>query len=105
MKDYFSTHNVAYEQPESISWTTIEPLKFLYGKTWGQPILNYIHALRPSGIRVTRGTVKLDSRDWRVTVILNDDNTVKEIYQEVEVGCVGFEDASDMDYHIKNEKS
>jgi hypothetical protein len=86
-----------YEAPDEISWSTIEPLKFLYGKVWGQPILNYIHSLRPSCIRVTKGGVKLDSKTWRVTVVLNDDDTVREIYQEVEVGCVGFEDASDMD--------
>jgi hypothetical protein len=97
MKDYTNKCFVAYEQPNSISRTTIEPLKFLYGWGWGQPILNYIHALRPSCIRVTKGALTMDSRAWRVTVILNDDDTVKEISQEVEVGCDGFEDAHDMD--------
>ena len=97
MKDYRSTHLVKYEEPKSISYTSIECLTFLKGKEWNQGALNYIHALRPSSIRVTDGGMKMDARCWRVTVLVTDDNKIKEITQEVEVGCIGFDNGYDMD--------
>lgn len=97
MKDYRSTHLVKYEEPKSVSYTSIECLQFLKGSLWNQGTLNYVHALRPSSIRVTEGCMKMDSRIWRVTVIINKDGIIKKISQEVEVGCIGFKNASDMD--------
>lgn len=85
--DYRSHHVVEYSQPNSRGWTSINVLSFLNGKKWDEVALAYVHALRPSGIRVTTGLCTMDSRVWRVTVILEDDNvTIREISQEVEVG-------------------
>ena len=100
MKDYRSTHMVSYEEPDEISWTSIDCLPFLKGTEWNQTALNYVHALQPSSIRVTEGGIKLDSRCWRVTVYVTKDNIIESISQEVEVGCVGFEDASEMNFKI-----
>lgn len=85
--DYRTHHVVEYAQPNSRGFTSIKVLPFLNGKKWDETALAYVHSLRPSGVRVTTGICTLDSRIWRVTVILQDDNiTIKEISQEVEVG-------------------
>lgn len=85
--DYRTHHVVDYSPPHSRGWTSIKVLSFLNGKKWDEIALAYVHALRPSGIRVTTGRCTMDSRVWRVTVLLENDNvTIKEISQEVEVG-------------------
>lgn len=96
MKDYYTNHLIEYERPNSISWTSIEVLPFLKGREWDQVALNFVHSLRPSSIRVTDGWMTLDSRSWRVTVVVDDNNIIQSIEQEVEVGCEGFENASEM---------
>lgn len=85
-KDYYSTHLVIYEPPQRTGYTSIQILSFLNGKPWDELALAYIHAVRPSSIRVTKGGITLDSRTWRVTVIVDEENIIKEITQEVEVG-------------------
>jgi hypothetical protein len=84
--DYYSDHMVEYKQPESYGWSSIKVLEFLNGKPWDNVALAYVHSLRPSSIRVTTGCITLDSRIWRVTVFVDDDNIIKYITQEVEVG-------------------
>ncbi len=87
---YRSSHYVAYNKPDSTSFQSLKVLQELWGRPWDQCALNFVHALRPSGIRVTRGEIKLDARTWRVTVYLEDDDrTILRIEQEVAVGCVG----------------
>ncbi len=86
MKDYHSSHMVEYEKPNSIGYICIEVLLFLKGKKWDEIALAYVHALRPSSIRVTNGEIKTDSRVWRVTVCVNDKDVIDKIEQEVEVG-------------------
>lgn len=75
-------------------YTTIQPLPFLHGKPWDDIALGYIHALRPSRVRVSTGSVQLDAQSWRVTVWLQaDGETISRITQEVEVGLPdGIED-------------
>lgn len=91
--DKYRTHHVVhYEDPDEISYDSIEVLGFLVGRPWDQFALNYVHSVRPSGIRVIRpmGTETCDAQTWRVTVYLaDDDRTTREIRQEVGVGCVG----------------
>lgn len=60
----------------------------LAGRPWDDYALGAVHSLRPSWIRVipNDGGIQLDSQEWRVTVWLHDDGTIKEIDQEVVVG-------------------
>ena len=72
---------------DALGYTTIEPLTFLHGRPWDDIALGYIHALRPSRIRVATDSVQLDAQAWRVTVWLKaDGKTIKKISQEVTVG-------------------
>lgn len=65
---------------------SISVLPFLVGKPWNEVALGYVHALRPSHVRVTTGMVQLDAMVWRVTVLIDDSKTIKNITQEVEIG-------------------
>lgn len=58
----------------------------LVGKTFDEYALGLIHSLRPSFIRVCKGSHTLDAVTWRVTVFIDDNNRIKEVVQEVEVG-------------------
>ena len=69
----------------SIGWTTIEVLPFLRGLAYDDLARSYVHALRPSEVRVSTGLLKSDAITWRVTVMVDDANTIAEITQEVEV--------------------
>lgn len=77
-----------YVDPESQGYTSIEVLQFLNGRPWDEVALAYVHALRPSKIRVNSSDCwKLDCNNWRVTILLEpDDRTIKRITQEVIVG-------------------
>lgn len=68
-------------------YMAINVLPDLWGRPWDDVALGYVHALRPSQLRVVRGGTQADAWTWRVTVWLEDDDkTVKRIQQEVEVG-------------------
>ena len=84
--DYRTTHAETYEEPNSIGFTTVPCLTLLEGHPWDEVALAYVHALRPSCIRVTTDCVTLDGRIWRVTVYVTEENVIKSIEQEVEVG-------------------
>lgn len=86
MKDYKTHHMVAYEQPQSRGFQSIEVLSFLKGKKWDEIALAYVNAVRPSCIRVTTGMCTMDARIWRVTVFVDEQDVIKDITQEVEVG-------------------
>lgn len=79
---------VRYVEPEAQSYTVIDVLPFLRGRPWDEIALAYVHALRPSTIRVNNTDCwKLDARNWRVSVLLAaDDRTIRRITQEVAVG-------------------
>ncbi len=82
---YHSTLGVNYDDTQVISYTDIEVLSFLKGKKWDEIAVGYVHGLRPSQIRVTTGMCKLNAHVWRVTVIVDEENTIERITQEVEV--------------------
>ncbi len=84
--EYYTTHLSKFKKFNRSGQTSINVLEFLHGKQWDDIALAYVHALQPSSIRVTHGTTKADSRQWRVTVYIDDDNNIKEITQEVVVG-------------------
>jgi hypothetical protein len=88
---------VPYVSPADIGFTSLEVLPFLKGLPWNNLALGYVHSLRPSSIRVTEGSVKLDARMWRVTVIVDKDEIIQEITQEVEVGLYGWQHGGALD--------
>lgn len=77
-----------YVLPDAEGYTVIDVLQFLNGRPWDEIALAYVHALRPSKIRVNNlDCWKLDATNWRVSVLLEpDDRTIKRITQEVAVG-------------------
>jgi hypothetical protein len=85
-KDYYSTHMVKYDEPTCTGSLSIKVLEFLKGKPWNDVALGFVHSLRPTSIRVTDGTIKLDARPWRVTVTVDEKDIIQEITQEVVVG-------------------
>lgn len=87
---YRGRHLVEYQEPDDTTHLDFEVLPFLKGRPWDQFSLNYVHSLRPSCIRVSKDGLTLDACPWRVTVTLEeDDRTIHQITQEVEVGCIG----------------
>lgn len=86
MNNYIDKQGNRYiPESDCFGYTCIKVLPFLYGKKWDEVSLAFVHTLRPSYIRVIEGCEKLDSMLWRVTVRLNDDKTINQIEQEVEV--------------------
>lgn len=67
------------------SWTSITVLECLVGLPMDDLARSYISALRPSEVRVSTGLLKSDAREWRVTVMTNEDGIITEITQEVAV--------------------
>lgn len=72
-------------QITATSWTTIPVLEFLWGLPYDEIARAYIHALRPSEVRVIDdGYEKSNAVTWRVTVKI-EFGVITEIEQEVEV--------------------
>jgi len=86
MKDYHSSHAIKYEEPRHCGYLYLEVLPFLKEKKWNEISLAYVHTLRPSYIRVTKGETKCDAICWRVTVYVDKKDIIESIMQEVEVG-------------------
>ena len=75
---------------ESLGYTSITMLQFLKGQPWDDRARNLVHALRPSSVRTSTGSLNTDAETWRVTVMLSSDRkTIRSITQEVEVGGRG----------------
>ena len=88
MKNFLGKQGVNFEPFENIGFSCLPVLPALVGKKWDCIALAFVHSLRPSAIRVIvyDGCGTLDAWDWRVTVYLNVDMTIRRIEQEVEVG-------------------
>lgn len=86
--DFYTNHVVYYEKDafNARSSLTFEVLEFLKGKPWDDVALAFVHGFRPSGIRVTKGVCTCDSRAWRVTVFVDENNIIEKVEQECEVG-------------------
>jgi len=83
---YHCTLGVKYDdEAQATGYTDIEVLPFLKGKKWDEIAVGYVHGVRPDTIRVTTGMCKANAHPWRVTVIVDDENTILKITQEVEV--------------------
>ena len=89
-----------YERPSSNGYTIVPVLHYLKGKPWDDMAMNYVHSLRPSYIRTSTGKIDADSKPWRVTVFLKEDEkTIDYIEQEVEVGLKGCKNGMDLGIH------
>jgi len=88
---HYSTVGYDYTPPSQRGFTTLPVLPELLGRPWGDDAMNVLHELRPSQVRVIpiHGLCEDTFSEWRVTVVLNADNTIRAISQEVQVGCVG----------------
>lgn len=71
--------------PTSIGYTSIRVLSFLDGQPWDDLARAYVHALRPSCVRVSSSFLTSDARSWRVTVMTTEDGIIRHIEQEVDV--------------------
>lgn len=78
---------VKYE-PKKIDWTScdiIPVLQFLWGHKVDEVAMAYVHALRPSHIRISDGMIKCDAQIWRITIYVEKSDRIRKIEQEVEV--------------------
>lgn len=69
-------------------WKSIPVLEFLKGRKVDEVVMSYIHALRPSSVRISEGMLTCDASVWRVTVMVKRvkrDLYVESVTQEVEV--------------------
>lgn len=71
--------------PSHTGLTSITVLEFLNGLPLDKVAEGYLHALRPSTVRVSTGEVTCDCRPWRVTVLVDRAGKIQQITQEVEV--------------------
>lgn len=83
--DYLSTSGNRYVGPDRRGYTSIPVLPQLWGEPWNEIALAYVHALRPSLVRVVHAEETTDAVCWRVTVYLKGER-IESIEQEVEVG-------------------
>ncbi len=93
-----------YEHPRGgYSSCCIEVLKFLWNRKLDAVTMAYVHALRPSSVRICDGAHHLDARRWRVTVDVNKhDDIVERITQEVEVALPeGVEHGHALEHALK----
>jgi hypothetical protein len=100
--DYRCTLGVEYEQTELYAYCCLPVLQVIWGRKWDQDALNVVGSLRPSYIRVTNGEEKCDARPWRVTVTVDDNDTIECIHQEVIVGCEGRDNGSDVMQYVED---
>lgn len=86
-KDYFHHHMVDFVPFKHTSTSSLDILPILIGKKWNDIALGIVHAVRPSSIRVIQGgSYTLDSRSWRVTVFIDENDIIEKISQECVVG-------------------
>jgi hypothetical protein len=96
---YFSKHGVAFENPRgAVGSTSLDVCPGLIGKPWNNAAVNLLVSLRPSMVRVIRPNQAqtADSYRWRVTVALDDQNLIRAVRQEVDVGLQGFRNGWDV---------
>lgn len=86
---YRTTHKETYEEPSRRCYSSIPVLQFLVGRACDDFALAYFHAVRPSCIRITEGSMTSDAVHWRLTVIVDKENIITSIHQEVELGVCG----------------
>lgn len=92
-----------YKAPTRWSYTSIPVLQELWGRPWDDRALDFVHALRPSGIRISGGAIQNNAQNWRVTVYVKaDGKTIDRISQEVEVGTRSFENGHEASIYYRD---
>lgn len=86
INQYRDQQGAVYVPPAHRGHSIIDVLPQLWGLPLCDLTLAYVHACRPSLIRVVRDWETTDSRPWRITIYVDNDDRVKKITQEVEVG-------------------
>jgi hypothetical protein len=100
---YRSHHYKAWEPDPAGGYTTLAVLPQFIGKRLDNSLFAYLHALRPSAVRISYGEVTCDSKPWRVTVIIEKRDGVdyiQDITQEVSIGCGSGYDVAMVFEHI-----
>lgn len=95
-----------YKQPDRFGQLSIPVLEFLNGLKWNATTKNMLAALRPSAIRESWGSIKLDGKRWRVTVYLRGDEkdpVIDYMQQEVMVGLEGYEHGFALQQQLEKE--
>ena len=102
--DKYRGHNIRLEDIDSIGFNVVPVLEFLWGQPWNNLALNYVYGLKPSCVRVSEGTIKLDAHTDRITVFLEDDKrTIKRIEMEMRVGLIGCDCGFDLKLKLKQQ--
>lgn len=99
-----SRQGAEYVAPDRRGFCSIDVLSFLIGRKWDQLALNFVHALRPSWVRVICGEEQTDAQPWRVTVHVDRGGVIERIEQEVEVGCVDANNGADLLAQLKGKR-
>jgi len=84
--EYRGAGGKAFKPFPGNGYRNLSVLPKLWGRPWDDDALAWVHSLRPTYIRVTTGGTHCDCRPWRVTVYVNDDNTIRKIHQEIQFG-------------------
>lgn len=95
-EDFKIYHHAIPVKESSYSFTSVGVLPELIGKPWNEITMCYVLSLEPTAIRVSDGMVTLDSHTGRITVIVNDENNIQEIYKEVRIPIPDDMFASDL---------
>jgi hypothetical protein len=95
-EDTFSKFGMCY--------TTIPVLPFLTGKKLNNMIYNFLQCCRPSCVRIVKQNegMHADSRSWRITIYIDENNMIKSIEQEVECGTLGIRNGQDAHNFMEN---
>jgi len=103
LDQYLGCHGRPYQKCDRVGYTSMPVLHFLTGLPLNELTMNYLEALRPSALRVVKGSheITCDAQCWRVTVYLKDDGTIESIEQEVAVGLRHCEHGYDLSQQIK----
>lgn len=86
----------------SRGYTVIKVLEFLKGEPFGDRVLDYLAALRPSKVEIIDhdSWVTCDAVTWRVRVFLTEDRKVDHTEQEVEVELRTADHGYGLDHRI-----
>jgi hypothetical protein len=101
----FYTHHAVWVTDEMKKrygsvWANIPILEFLNGKQWNNCALNYAMAFSPRAIRVTKGECTCDEMTGRITVIVDENNTIQRISMEAAPGGIGIRFGADLIEHL-----
>lgn len=84
-KKYLSTHSVVPSYTGSYGFCVLPVLPYLIGRRWDDIALAFVSSLKPESIRVTQGETKTDAITGRVTIYVDQNYLIQEIFQEASV--------------------